>query len=275
MREQRKLIEEVPWNVLVVMDACRYDLLAERVGGVEQVASMANVTYRWCNNFKKKFPADPILWIVANPVVSRELSDRPNYTFIRVYEYKWGLHGPLYMPTCHPADVREAVFSYVADYGQPQRMVVWFLQPHAPYIGRDAIPYVTWGNSMKDPLSEAVMQHKSQGNGLKRSFQRGDVTADQLRAAYIGNLDVVLPNALKVFHTLDGVKVLTADHGEMLGEYGEVEHSCPPSFTELLTVPWLTTERSTDYTPSEINRGVDRRTEDTLVSAKLQALGYV
>ena len=275
MREQRNLIEEVPWNVLVVLDACRYDILAERVPEVEQIASMANVTYRWCGRYKKKFGTQETLWIVANPVVSRELDSVPSYTFIRVYKDHWGLWGPEYMPSCHPIDVANATLSYVERFGQPERMIVWFLQPHAPYIGKDAIPYVTWGNSMKDELSQKVMKYKNDGNGLKRSFQEGRVTAEQMRAAYIGNVDMVIPNALKVLKSLSGVKVLTADHGEMLGEYGEIEHSCPACFTELLTVPWLETSDNKGYVRSEINRFVDDEKEDDAVVEKLHSLGYL
>ena len=276
MRQQWDILRETQWNTLVVMDACRYDKL-HRVApelAQEQVLAGANVTYRWINRFANQFRGEDILFFTANPVCDRELQNHLrkgllHWEIVPLYRTHWGTWGDCDAPTVHPRDVVRAVMDYTTLYGQPHRMVVWFMQPHAPYIGTNAIPYQTWGGGMDDELTKQVKKMSV----LKRAFLAGEVTARQVELAYEGNVDVVVKEVRALLPELRGRTIVTADHGEMLGEHGEIEHSAPPIYPELMTVP-LSVHVGLEYEPAPIKRAPAWPDPDPLLLKKLHALGY-
>lgn len=64
-----------------------------------------------------------------------------------------------------------------------------------------------------------------------------------LREAYSKNLELVLRFAADLVEALDGVVVITADHGELLGEEGRFSHGRGRSERLLLEIPWFRIER--------------------------------
>lgn len=64
-----------------------------------------------------------------------------------------------------------------------------------------------------------------------------------LREAYSGNLELVLRFTAELVGALDGVLVITSDHGELLGEEGRYSHGRGRSERLLLEVPWFRVAR--------------------------------
>jgi len=53
------------------------------------------------------------------------------------------------------------------------------------------------------------------------------------------NLEFVLGYVDELLEILPGNFLITADHGELLGEYGKYEHHERYNYKELIEVPWL------------------------------------
>jgi hypothetical protein len=94
-----------------------------------------------------------------------------------------------------------------------KRKVIHFMQPHAPYITEEGF------DGFMDVIS-------------------GSKSIDDLRDAYIRNIEVVLPEVERLAEEMEGRVVVTADHGELLGEYGMFSHPYGLRAKELREVPW-------------------------------------
>lgn len=66
---------------------------------------------------------------------------------------------------------------------------------------------------------------------------------EALKKYYEDNLRIVLSYVAKLIKNLHGKIIITADHGELLGEYGFYEHACGKGYPELVEVPWLEIDR--------------------------------
>jgi hypothetical protein len=69
--------------------------------------------------------------------------------------------------------------------------------------------------------------------------RKGIATVAQLREAYEDNLRLVLGAIAGVLPEIRGRAVVTADHGEMLGEFGKFDHPGGTCLPQLIEVPWL------------------------------------
>ena len=195
--------------------------------------------------------------------------------------------------------VRLAVFKDAEGAGVPPkrnskraaaaaRLVVHYVQPHLPYVGEHSLSFTDWGNCGGE-LSALLKR----GPTPQEALAQGLVTWEELRRAYESNLDFVLPYALELANDLNCAPccarprtapereargapaasgaslrvVITADHGQLLGEGGEYGHVVGPR-PLLFEVPWLVL--------SERTGGERERSEGSraTVQDKLEALGY-
>jgi len=74
---------------------------------------------------------------------------------------------------------------------------------------------------------------------LKEALKDMEKVDRILKIAYRENLKWVLGNIADLVTTIDGAVVITADHGELLGEYGLHFHTDLP-LPQLRLVPWFT-----------------------------------
>jgi bisphosphoglycerate-independent phosphoglycerate mutase (AlkP superfamily) len=109
-----------------------------------------------------------------------------------------------------------------------------------------------------------------------------DVPLDAVWEAYVENLEVVLEEVDKLLDDLGGKTVVTADHGNLVGErlspiptrrkYG---HPYGVHTEELLKVPWFVVD-SDDRRNVSSDPPVDLESiSDETVDERLDALGYV
>jgi hypothetical protein len=129
-----------------------------------------------------------------------------------------------------------------------------------------------------------LVGYRNEGDGLQiwGAVKEGEVTADEVRTAYAETLEIVLEEVEGFIEEFDGKSVITADHGEMLGErvtpvtsrvWGHSEGFSTPT---LRVVPWLEIEGDRRR---EITASRPVNTEETLddgkITDRLEALGYV
>ena len=114
-----------------------------------------------------------------------------------------------------------------------------------------------------------------------------------LRKAYLSNLRGVLEEVTGLLRCLSGRVVITADHGEHLGESMCYTHTGGSESPYLRDVPWLEIERSAEecQLSAEMSedagqgpgdgqgdgsvRDEDSRMDQEKIEARLRALGYV
>jgi len=273
---------------LVVLDACRYDAFADVFSGdivddVKPVASGGRDTFEylqvcWPNTYDLPYVS------AAVPVNS----DRLEFDETGVHHLYNG-----YQPTEHLTHIDdvwkeawdgslgacppEPVLSRALQYRESDRLAVHYQQPHTPYIGDERELGHTDGDAAYPgqvaPVDEPIWTR----------VENGEISDDRLRELYWSNLKRVRPVVLRTIAELqeefDAV-VVTADHGEALGEFGVYAHPRFPQHPWVRTVPWIEVRGLTDRgwsvaedvdVPNDESEEVDG--EDR-VQERLEALGY-
>jgi hypothetical protein len=84
-----------------------------------------------------------------------------------------------------------------------KRLLIHYLQPHHPFIGSTGQEYF---NHQSSSLFDVVKNAEK------------EITRKEVWQAYVETLDIVLDEVTELLPELEGRTVITADHGEMLGE---------------------------------------------------------
>jgi hypothetical protein len=158
----------------------------------------------------------------------------------------------------------ETVFRVAADFwnNRPddiERMVVWAMQPHVPFIDSDIGTGYDSGEEWGGPCSDAW-----------ELVETGAVERETAWEAYADNLRYVLHAADEFSTTVDADKlVITSDHGNAIGEWGIYGH--PPTYPLrcLTEVPWIELTATSTRNPQTVDR--DSRAN---LDEQLAALGY-
>ena len=241
---QRRLIEEHEWDNLIILDACRFDYFRNEYsaclkGVLREVTSPASCTIEW----SKKVWIDKydLTYISGWPCANSKGIPRMGYRatdhipeIIDVWKHGWDDS----LGTIPPWSINKAV----REHPKRRGFVIHYMQPHDPYIGKTKLhvsigpPNVT-RESMADP---------GRGGGFYRTSRQIDALArskgiDYLKQAYCDNLRLVLEHVSELIPYLDGVTVVTADHGELLRPEGPA-HPCGSNDPTLRQVPWFVVE---------------------------------
>ena len=177
------------WDILVVLDACRYDLLADRDPfnvPVQRVQSNASQTREYIkNNFLNKDYRDTV-YVTASP----QFADFDlNFAHIEhVWEDSWDDE----LRTVLPEAVTEAAIQASSEYPD-KRLIVHYMQPHYPFIG-------STGQSIED---QATFVPNPKYASVWERLAGGDISEAVVREAYRENLDVVLPEVDCTRHDRD------------------------------------------------------------------------
>ena len=253
MREQLQALEESRWDVLIVLDTCRADMLrralearrglwhAPGLGSTcDTVRSPASCTMDWVAAVGMHIERRGAIWFTANPVVNRQTAKNKFRIPVEgIWRDLWGRFTPLGVPSVHSQALSAYVLARSCDLGK-RPFIVHYLQPHSPYAAEPPLAVSRWGRS-GGAFGEACAALKHP----EAAVRDGDTTWQEVRAAYYGNLcaaleavDVLL-NGLRAYLPGPRTIVLTADHGELLGERGHFGHECEWRDAELREVPWM------------------------------------
>lgn len=285
------------WDNLIILDACRYDAFAEvndLKGSLESRISQGSHSDVFMQaNFAGRQLHD-IVYVGGNPFV-RHLDDDVFHE-IRPIDVNKLSNSPTYnrkgeidiLPEESYVDLPTDVVDETrrAHEQRPnKRLIAHFMQPHLPFIGPKGLELYrevlqTHGDDLN--IEGSVKRWGALSLTLYKFVNDEDVaiTDADLWDAYIENLEIVLKYVADLLEALPGRTVITADHGELLGDrvfgYGK-EYAHPRNLrtSELCKVPWFVVEGSNRRQVTADPPVQSERMNAETTEAKLKALGYL
>ena len=266
-------VNEADWDYLIVLDACRYDIFEQEYGEflegeLKKVKSRGSATPEWLKNtFTRRYSYN---YISANPYINGEgltLGD-----LVSGEDWKWKAPEQFQnvvdswitdwddeLNTVRPEDLTDTALENL-DYS---KTVIHYIQPHRPFISMNERKF-EWAPKNKledeeetalrkvldatrpfwDPVFSAMpytFQAKIKGVlGLGNDYEKlaREKGEEEVKEYYRKDLRLALEEVKRLIQGLDGKVVVTADHGELLGE-GGWGHYIGGKEDELLNVPWL------------------------------------
>lgn len=269
------------WDVLILLDACRWDLMQEVASAWEFLPAEVPATYaaasmseEWLERHitpDHQSEIERTALVAANAFTRNDwVRDADWASLDEVWTHSWSDdHG-----TVLPRPVTDAAIRHWrASRGDPghatEQMIVWYLQPHAPFIDAD------WSEGFdKREIGDGQGDHKS----VWYQYRDGELSSAQLWNAYRQNLNHVLADVDLLLSNLEAESVvITSDHANCLGEWGVYGHPKYVPVPALKRVPWVETTacdaRTHDPAPAPAEEG-DRPSADT-VDERLRQLGYL
>lgn len=260
------------WDVLIVLDACRYDAFKEHAslpGHLEAVRSRGSVTPEWIRaNVAGRNLTDTVC-VAANGhyiKLADELDARWHAFEAVVEDELADAEGSLLVAS--PGAVTERARAALKQYPR-KRIVIHYVQPHTPYLGELGRKHFEPGRALADI-------------GTDPTFDR-DLIVD----AYHENLELVLSSVEELLDTAGpdiGRVVVTSDHGDLLGDrlwplpvrqWGHIRNLHHPL---LVRVPWhrLDVGARRDVIAEEPidEQMMERADEKERLTEHLRALGY-
>jgi len=247
-------VMEEGWDYLIVLDACRYDTYREVVDWEANYAiSGATSTGKWLKwTFTEKY--DDVIYIAGNPHFAsvnlrKRLGFNPFYMVEEVWNYGWDNR----LKTVPPEQVTNAALETLRKYPE-KRMIIHYMQPHHPYIGDNDLLAMDEGTLHN---LEDLWARQFSITPLQLAKQ-GKLPIERVKKAYDENLGIVMKEVRRLERELPGRVILTADHGEAFGEYGQYGHGGKLRLEALVKVPWavLKDEKKQAFHPEP---GVERR----------------
>lgn len=294
---------EQEWDVLVLLDTCRYDVFCEvadvypYIESVDSVNSCASHSREWTHKTlmePKTGKFDRVSSLVDNPDdnerypelfrtkdlpglayvtwnhFSRILSEDRFHTLDEVWKYAWDDNRKVVEP--------EGLTNSAIDVwrnNNPERMIVHYMQPHTPY--RKQIEGMKSRSGDIESWDE-MWQNNGMGNNMSplTMIQRGHLSREEVWGMYVDNLHWVMQDLERLFNNLDADDVIiSADHGEAFGELGCYGHRPYTPTRSVKQVPWASVDSSDEMT---VQPDVTRSTQkvgDGTVKRRLEDLGYV
>jgi len=310
------------WDYLIILDACRYDYFEKNYqnflsGKLQKRNSIATTTLEWRDKSFTSYYSD-IIYISTNPYITslapmRDFNAREHFS--EIYDL-WLDDWDIEEGTVPPEKVTDKAIKII-EQNTGKKAIIHYMQPHEPYLTNtietkgysSSKPGVFVEDSNKQTfrvkLLEKVIRKLgafSNSIGLNCRYYfwkareklllppanpmdavRRKYGAEILRKAYEENLQIVLKQVSRLVDRLDGRIIVTADHGEMLGEKNCYGHWAKARQRKLVEVPWLVIEkegRTTHPTQRQFGRkqnepNAKHDQEDRVkIEKKLKALGY-
>lgn len=262
-------VYERDWDTLVILDACRVDLMEELTGefsfidGVASFESVGSMSEEWIEKtFVDAYREEMrnTAYVTANVFSDSLLSADDFLELDEVWRYGWDED----LGVVPPRAVTDRAID-VARTQDPDRLIVHYMQPHHPFIADDS-----------SIASQFVSDPFGRGDewSVVDALRHGKISHEEFWRAYRANLRLALEDVavLRRNHDADTM-VLTADHGDALGEWGIYDHPAGCLHPVVKNVPWVETTASDggEYEPAT----ADRTEQDVAIDQRLRDLGYL
>lgn len=269
--------------LLIILDACRYDFLEWYFddyfkGELTPVASVARDTFEYVRLCWPEY-YDDVVYVSGAPAINSDEISFDDEWLQGLYDgYTPSSHLPNIVDawrdgwdrslgTCPPEPITDTAFD-----SDGSQKVVHYIQPHTPFIGAER--KLGHNNS----ASAAPFAENAADAPIWEQVQNGNLSDERLRELYASNLERVLPEVCRLVANSDADRIIvTADHGEALGEYGMYAHP-RKEHPHVRTVPWAVIEGVRDG----VAYGGDRRQTDNSgresmedIEDRLRDLGYI
>jgi hypothetical protein len=255
------------WDCAIILDACRYDLAQQNnkakklLGNPSRVYSLGANSERWMSRTFQAASEKQLQgthYVTANIFSETAVPDGVRCTEVWKSDFDQSLS------TVPPRAVTDSAVQ-IGREESPHRLLIHYMQPHLPPV--------------TDNLDLELDLDFRDGWGADnpwRSIEDGSVDPGEIKEAYLGNLTPVIEELDVILQNISAKKVVvTADHGNMLGEFGKWGHFRANAIHPgVRLVPWWETSASDTktYEPSDIQK---QKNKDSLSrEEKLQALGY-
>jgi hypothetical protein len=260
------------WDTLVILDACRYDMFSEQSelpGRLESRISRGSSTVEFLRANVAGRDLRDTVYVTANPQLYRHREEfSPQFhDVIDVWQDDgWDEEYNTVLPETMVEWTRTAAERY-----PNKRILSHFIQPHYPFLVDEEV--------FED--EQTFRCPKKAGPWHQVMTGEISVSVEDVWQAYRATLDRTLPAVERLLSKLDGKTVVTADHGNMVGERAgpvpvtEWGHPRSIYVDQLVTVPWLVStagERRT-ITAGD-SAAMYTEGESEVVNDRLNALGY-
>ena len=285
---QGESVLERDWDNLLLYDACRYDEFLRvcpfPTDAVERRVTLGSRTSQFLRRTFDGRTCHDVVYVTANAQTLRydqERKDDPFHAIVSVVE-EWDEE----TQTVPPGAVYEAALRAEEEYPS-KRLVVHFLQPHAPFLGPTAEgSRERTGRTVKglDPGREYTdIETQDIETTSYTDILRYDpeLTVEDIRQAYRETLALATKYVVGLAGRLEGKTVVSSDHGELLGDRVHPlgcrrwEHPGNVRSSELCTCPWVelpaTERKQTRPDPPVVGDVV----APEVVDHRLQSLGYL
>lgn len=263
------------WDSLVILDACRYDMFerySELPGRLEHRNTRGTDTTEFLKaNFAGRDLRDTV-YVTANPQLyhNRDEIDTELYRVIDIWrEDGWNEEFGMVLPETVTEYAQRAAREY-----PNKRLVVHYIQPHYPFIDSE---------TEFDKRHLAPSDTGGRAENVWGQLMTGalDVSSADIWRPYVANLKRALPHVEKLLDELDGRTVVTADHGNMVGERAfplpirEWGHPRGIYTEQLVRVPWLIHDNGPRRDiVAEQPESTEEDVEEETVADRLKHLGY-
>jgi hypothetical protein len=282
---------EKEWDMLVILDACRTDALREVapeysfLDDIESIWSVGSTSGEWyVKTFVEEYRdilANTAL-ISSNPFAEHALvsGDRPPDHPCPFEFANWSTVSDADLAYLELTRQHDRPFDDVSDLAPRStsvqdpfyvtdraivagregfdRVVVHYFQPHRPFIY----------NLIRNKKRMTPLEDDPYTAG-----RSGTATIDDIWPLYLDNLRLVLDSVGELIENFDGTVVLTADHGELFGEFGQYGHFQSVPHPKLKKVPWVEVV-GTDTNIKQPDRDILINEEYDL-EGQLRDLGYL
>ncbi|SDE91581.1 alkaline phosphatase family protein [Halorientalis regularis] len=225
------------WDLLVVLDSCRPDALATVgapfpfVDEIDRRRSVGSCSSEWLTRTFGAERADAVAetaMVTGNTWTDRYLDADAFAALDEVWKYAWDDD----IGTVRAAAITDRAVA-LARNRNPERLVVHYMQPHHPFV-----PDPVTGDA-----GMARTGNRSSDTNPWVALRRGEVSVERVWRAYEANLRYALESVGVLLDNVTADRaVITADHANLLGEWGLYGHPMHAPVPALVTVPWVETE---------------------------------
>ena len=274
VEKQEKVIKDFDWDILIILDACRYDyfekVYGDYLGGdLKKALSPATSTSEWCKKVLETGDFNDVVYVSANAHINSKVKvkgfygRKHFYKVIDVWDWGWDYS----IGTTSPWKVNQGARK-ARDMYPNKKLIIHYMQPHFPYIheisgSQQNIPFGI-DQLMESPIYrwvrfflatklgriwERTSRYARIIMGLEWHSPKDPAEVAEregvsvLRRKYESSLRSVLESVAALVENLSGKIVITADNGELLGESGQYGHGFGCRHPLLVEVPWLEIER--------------------------------
>jgi hypothetical protein len=275
------------WDVLILLDTCRVDAIKQVAGeyefltDIQSIWSVGATSAEWiAATFSQSYLEEirNTAYLTNNGFAHKIYSSESNYSLPEPFltgwnpidesdfgrlEHIWKYQDHIEDFTVWGSDAPVPP-EYVTDRGISvnrnrdfDREILHYLRPHSPYVA----PAVTDERPPNEYEREPFEYLKAGGDTMA------------VYEAYVDNLRTVLDSVGVLLDNIDADRVvISADHGEAFGEYGEYGHPFGSLNPVVRKVPWVVTSATDTGQYSSKYDPVEDSTRD--IDGFLAALGY-
>jgi hypothetical protein len=290
------------WDNLIILDACRHDVLTKinKFKNAGHKILKSSNSLEFIENYFSSGSYDDTVYVTANPfgaqvdpstfhkkiVTFDNKESNSNKAQMRNEKNSWS-------QSWSPETVYQSAIENFEN-NPNKRIVIHFMQPHGPYFGEKAkqardmlrsrgFKFWAWNedlNKNNKENNDNILSH------LLPAAQKGLIEKEPFIEIYKENLAYVLEYVDKISNEINGKTIVTADHGEMLGEKkiclpanmggmaGSIGHGYGIYVEELRKVPWVILNYNERRTITQGENNDKENDEVNNVDGQLKALGY-